>query len=440
MSEYRSSGRPAPRNYDNYPRSANGAPRSQGSRPPQNRRPAPQGSRPPQGRRPAPRRKKKGVQPRFFIILAVLLIVAVAAVVLLSGGSSNDPKQPKATPTARPQTNQSNVTISSSAPSATDVPSMTNTGAYTPLAEMLADEDSDLAGLSAEQMVKVSDLSLNTALPQEWVNILLLGTDNRSLTESSRTDTMIICSINKNTGEVKLTNIMRDLAVFYDELPAELNPDRAYRINAAHYFGGPDYAMKTVNECFGLNIQNYVSVNFYGFRAIVDALGGIEVDISEAEMNEINRLQVQQAYQGFLQGVDNKDETDHLLEQYGEDIHLNGRQSLAYARIRKIDNDYVRQERQRTVLKKLMQKLSGKNALELISLADQLSKYVSTNMSIDEIITIASGVLKNTELDFESFRLPVSNSYVQETRNNDSMFYDCDWAKNSLQLYNFIYE
>ena len=92
------------------------------------------------------------------------------------------------------------------------------------------------------------------------------------------------------------------------------------------------------------------------------------------------------------------------------------------------------------MLKKLMQKLSGKNMLEIIALADQLSKYVSTNMTIDEIATIASGVLKNTELDFESFRLPVSNSYVQETRNNDSMFYDCDWAKNSLQLYNFIYE
>ena len=371
------------------------------------------------------------------------MIAVIAAVVIFTGGRGGDnTKQPSATPTSQPQSGLSNVTINSATadPNATDATQASEVSAitthYSTLAEWLGDEDSDLQGLSEDEMVKVTDLSLNTSLPEEWVNVLLLGTDERSLTESSRTDTMMICSINKQTGEVKLTSIMRDLAVEYDDLPSN---NGTYRINAAHYFGGADYAMKTVNECFDLNIQYYVSVNFYGFKAIVDALGGIDVSISEEEMNEINRLQVQQAYQGYLQGVDNVEETDHKLETYGE-VHLNGRQTLAYARIRKIDNDYVRTERQRTVLRELMKKLSGKNALELLSLVDLLSPYVRTNMSANDILTIASSVVNQSELDFETFRLPVTNSYTLEDRNNQSMFYDCDWATNSLELYNFIYE
>ena len=153
------------------------------------------------------------------------------------------------------------------------------------LSALLGDEDAALDPLPEDQRVQVDDLSINTTLPEEWLNILLMGSDERTLSESSRTDTMIICSINQSTKEVKLTSIMRDTAVKYDDLGEH---NGTYRINAANYFGGPEFAMKTVNECFGMNIQYYAMVNFFGFQRIAEALGGIDVDISEAEMNEIN--------------------------------------------------------------------------------------------------------------------------------------------------------
>ena len=141
-------------------------------------------------------------------------------------------------------------------------------------------------------MAKVSDLMINTSLPEDWMNILLLGTDERTLSESSRTDAIIICSINRKTYEVKLTSIMRDLAIEYTDI-GQFNG--TYRINAAAYFGGPNLAMRTINEKFGMNIQYYVMVNFFGFQKIAQRVGGIEIDITEAEKDKINKMIVQQA-------------------------------------------------------------------------------------------------------------------------------------------------
>ena len=134
---------------------------------------------------------------------------------------------------------------------------------------------------------------------------------------------------------------MRDIAVDYDDLGAH---NGTYRLNAANYFGGPELAMKTINELLGLNIQNYVLVNFTGFTQIVEALGGIEMDITEAERDQINLNAMSQYSIAQAYGWDesNLESTNVILEQYGENVHLNGRQALAYARIRKIDSDWER--------------------------------------------------------------------------------------------------
>lgn len=411
----------------------------------------PQGKRPPQGRQPA-RRRKKRTQPRFYVIVAIIAIVLIAALALVlatSKGGDQGSVIPQPTPTpAANASGLSNVTIATHQPeetaqtddaaasSSAAISATTDAVSQSSLAALLADESADISSLSEAGMVHVSDLSVNTSLPENWMNVLLLGTDERTLNETSRTDTMIICSINTSTGEVKLTSLMRDTAVEYNDLEES---NGTYRISAAHFFGGPEYAMKTVNRLLDMNIEHYVSVNFFGFQNIAQALGGIEVNITEAEMQAINKNAVNQAKIAYAAGIDEPTQINEYLETYGPDTHLNGRQTLAYARIRSVDSDFSRAERQRTVLIKLMEKLKGRNILEILSLLNTLSNEVKTNMDVNDIASIAYTVLNSGLSNVDTLRLPVNGSYVEERRNNDAMLYDCDWTTNSRELYNFIY-
>lgn len=408
------------------------------------RRPAPSGARPsgsrPSGgsgsRRPAPRRGGKHASGRFFVFLGIVAVLIVAVVLLIW--------QPwAATPAVNDQTaDATQPPIAPAEASAqTDQAQAENTAApesTTALSELLGSEGSDIQGLSEEEMVQVTDLSVNTSLSSDWQNILLLGVDQRTPNESCRSDTMIICSINTQTSEVKLTSLMRDIAVDYTDLGAN---NGTYRLNAANYFGGPELAMKTINELLGMNIERYVMVNFTGFTQICEALGGIEIDITQEEMEQININSWNQYQIGLYNGWDesNLESTNVELTEYGENTHLNGRQALAYARIRKIDSDWERTNRQRKVLVAMMEKLKGTSAVELLQLGVTLQQYMETNMTLDEIVSIAERVLNSGLSGAETMVIPVTDTYTQETRNGQSMFYDVDWVTNTRELQNFIY-
>lgn len=423
MATYNHPDRPAPRT-PNRPSGSRPQQRASGSRPQQR----PNASRPQQRPNAAAqhRRKKRRVQKRFYAFIAVLVVLIIAIVLFITKPfGKKTPATASPTPTPAP-------TVQADATDSTDSADRAST-----LAQMLGDQDSDIQGLTADQLTQVDDLSINQSLPSDWMNILLLGSDERSLTESARTDSMIICSINMQTGQVKLTSIMRDLAVYFGNLGSN---SATYRINAANYFGGERLAMKTVNECFGMNIDKYVRVNFYGFQQIAQMLGGIDIDITEAEMEEINYRIQEQWYEAMQEGVDESTLPNELLTTYGANTHLDGRQTLAYARIRHMDGgDYARAERQRKVLGLLMQKLDGKGSAELISIGLEAMKHMTTNLSIDEIVSVALKVLSSDHSNIDSFRLPINNSYKQETRNNQDMLYDCDWSSNASSLYTFIY-
>ena len=384
------------------------------------------------GRRP-PRRRKP--QKRFYVLIAaiviLLLAIAIGAFLLMKPGRESG--DPLAAPTAV-------ASVAPTDPAATPDAGQTTTASANhaeSLAALLGDADSDLSGLGEDLMAKVDDLCINENLPEEWLNVLLLGSDERTLTESARTDSMIICSINLTTGQVKLSSIMRDLAVEYDEI-GEYNG--TYRINAANFFGGEELAMRIVNKCFDLNIEYYVHVNFYVFQQVAQQLGGIDMDITKEEMDEINYRIVQQAKSAYLAGIDESALPNEYLTTYGENTHLDGRQTLAYARIRKLDGgDYARAERQRKVLVALMDKLRGSSAAELLNVANAALPHIKTNLTPDTILSIALKVLQSGLTDVDSLRLPINNTYVQETRSGQDMLYDCDWAKNASELYYFIY-
>ena len=333
---------------------------------------------------------------------------------------------------AKPRT--VNTPIVGGTPGASATGEMSTVSWFTP-----EDRQDDQLNLADGNSIRVSaeQLSVTQGLNAEWLNVLLLGTDSRALNEPSRSDTMMICSINQSTGQVKLTSLMRDTAV-------EIN-GRTVKLNTAFFYGGPNLAMKTVNEYFGMNIEKYVVVNFSGFAKIVDALGGVEMDISEAELPLLNHNVGEQYYLLFKFGEMEEEAAkakyyDSKLESAGKNIHLDGNQALAYARIRKSDNDYTRTERQRKVLMALLNKMKGTDSGTVITLFYDNIGYVSTNLELGTIPTLASLVLAGNGMSNEdTFRLPVQGSYKEEVRNNVSMLYDMKTEENRRALFMFIY-
>lgn len=400
----------------------------------------PAATRPPQrpAQRPPEPPHRRSVQPRFFVFLAILLMVViaiVAAVVMLKKPDASQQAQQGGTPAQTQQTSDTQTGEDVGADSG-------DSAAIDPaeLQKLLASED-EIEALDDSQRINVADLSINENLPDEWMNVLLLGTDEREQAAKGRTDSMIICSVNKNTGEVKLSSIQRDLAVDFADLGyADLG---TVRINSANYFGGPEMAMKTVNELFDMNIQHYALINFFGFQDAVNVLGGITMDITEAEMNKINDAQKQVAGIAKNAGIDISGWDNEELTEYGDGVRLNGQQALGYARIRKLDSDFGRSERQRKVLMAMLDEVKTKSALEIAQLGAAMMPYLTTNLDLNEIMNVAMVVLSsNMEID-SAMRLPVNGTFTQERRTlhgtEQDMLWDCDFVQNAQELYNFIY-
>lgn len=419
MSDYQSNGNRAPR--------GNGAPaqRNVRTRPAEYARDSRGNGRPvaapPRQRKPVKKKKHTGLIA--FIILLVLLIAGGAFVYVRYPEKVDQlvtlvtrRNEPTASPTVKTYTNDGSA-----------------------FAQLLSgvEQSSELQD-NGGNSVTVDDLSVTPGLDSAWLNILLLGADARVTTEPARTDTMIILSINKESGNVKLSSIMRDTAVSFD---GHFNT----RINSAYFYGGERLAMKTVNEYFGMNIEKYVYVDFNGFATIAETLGGTNMDISEDEARQINKNVVEQYKILIEQG---KMEYEAAEKEYyatelhtaGTNVHLNGMQTLGYARIRKLDSDYARAERQRKVLNVLMAGLQKATAYQLMTLYSRCQPYFRTNLSMSECIELATLVLNRSDFRAaDEMRLPVPGSYKEEKRNNEAMLYDMDIELNQRDLHNFIY-
>lgn len=271
------------------------------------------------------------------------------------------------------------------------------------------------------------DWGVNTELPvDEWINILLLGTDASDPDLPGRTDTMIIASVHMETGELKLTSIMRDTYV-----PIEGHGKN--KITSANWFGGVDLALKTVNEAFGMNITHYAMVDFSSFAYIVEELGGVDLPVTEKEMKYVNQLMrdMRELYPEI------KLEKNDLTE-YGDSVHLDGMQTLAFSRIRKLDSDYQRTSRQRKVLNAILQKLrSVRDPATLYNLFDIGISYTRTSLSATDIALLAMKVISGGA-DFEELRLPADGTYVAETINSQDVL-NPNLEQNTQILHDFIY-
>ena len=256
-----------------------------------------------------------------------------------------------------------------------------------------------------------------------WTHVLLLGCDSYTTNTRQRTDSMIILSLNMQTYEVKMTSLMRDIWI---GVPGGGGHRKLTELCTV---GGPEMTIRAINENLGMNIDKYALISMAGIAEIIDLVGGIEIDVTENERWALNKGLFD------LSGLSGMEK----LEQSGENVHLNGNQATAYARIRRIDSDYVRVERQRIVLLAMAEKFKANaNPVTLLSIITTLLNYVETNMNLTEIVTLANVGLQADLSQIQEMRIPADGTY-------DSGTYDGIWsirpnfAKNAQVLRDFIY-
>lgn len=278
----------------------------------------------------------------------------------------------------------------------------------------IPEDDEELASaieiLDAELDTSIDPdkLDLNTNLPDNVVNILLIGVDGRTdkiETGTLHGDVQIIVSINKEDGSIKLTSVMRDL---YVSIPGYKSKNR---INVAYARGGGQLAMRTINSLLEMNIERYVVINFYGLASIIDALGGIDIELTKTEASAINTYLKKNP-----PAYDNQDKSyqRQALEKVSGVQHLDGVQAVMYARLRSIDNDFKRTERQRHLLELLLAKVldGGMDLNKLMELLEVCLPYAETNMSAWDMVDLAMGVLSSDILT----RLENGDSLLEQNR------------------------
>lgn len=213
------------------------------------------------------------------------------------------------------------------------------------------------------------------------INIAFFGSDSRDLSnmDAGRADTMMIVSINPTKKSIKLISIPRDT---YVNVPGYGNT----KINHSYAYGQEQLAIKTINSNFGLNITEYITINFEGLINVINAVGGVDINISKEERDVLNDY-LKESYE--IMGKEYVPMTE-----YG-DVHLNGEQALAHCRDRYVGSDFTRAERQREVLTEVMGKISQKSFGGILDLVDIFLQQVRTNMDVSEYLGLAASAFTN---------------------------------------------
>lgn len=248
------------------------------------------------------------------------------------------------------------------------------------------------------------------------INILLIGVDERPGETVSRSDTMMLFTIDTLHSKIKLTSFMRDT---YIDIPGR----GSSRLNSACSWGGPGLVMDTLECNFGIDIENYALVNFEMFTELVDALGGVEVEVTEKEAEYMR---------GPLANC-----PDVVS---GENVLLDGNEALWYCRIRKLDSDFKRTSRQRKVFSEIIKKAKEKKITELADMLPSLLEKVETDLTKKQLTELAVGAaLKYLQYDIAQASVPADDTWKYANKNGASVL-SIDLEKNKELLEKFIYE
>ena len=291
------------------------------------------------------------------------------------------------------------------------------------------------------------DLGFESVINDKIVNVALFGIDTRDPKSfKGLSDSIMIMSLNTETKKVKLMSVMRDTLV-----PITYNGKTTYaKINSA-YNKGPECAIKTLNTIFGLDISEYATVNFYGMSDIIEAVGGIDVELAKGELDVYgyeNGKKLNWGLNGCIAeicGHKGLDPNKYYIKEAGMH-HLNGVQAVAYARIRHAANiegtndDYGRTDRQRYVMEQLFNKAIKLGKSQYVKLAKSLMPCSETSLSYSEILSLAVNILLQSPT-FEQTRIP-DFSYQMPSKSirgvGSCVYYDLNYA--SKLIHAFIYD
>ena len=257
-----------------------------------------------------------------------------------------------------------------------------------------------------------------------YINILLLGVDSRDMSniDGTRSDAIMIVSINEETNDVKVISVYRDTFL-------KMGDTESYdKITHACVYGGPEMTMKTLNQVMDLNISNYVVVNFKAVADLVDAVGGITVNVEDYEIEQLNKYTIETA--------ENIGREDYQLVESAGSQTLEGVQAVSYGRIRKgVGDDFKRTERMRTVLTLVFNKMKTMSFSEIRDLIDLMTPQVRTNLSTNDVLALGFRLPGFTIAGSVGWPYDVTSGYI----NGVSYVFPNDLEANTIQLHQEVF-
>ena len=284
--------------------------------------------------------------------------------------------------------------------------------------EEIGDINIDIGSADFKQALKdwATQGNENKMSSKNVINVLLVGADKG--TNSGNTDVMMLISLNKKTKQLKLVSFFRDSYLYID------SPKGSYcsKLNAAFSMGGPECLMQTIENNYKIEIDNYVMVNFESFVEIIDAMGGITVDVKkyEADYN----------YKKFK-----------VTLPYGEDVTLNGEQALCFCRIRgcDADGDVSRTRRQRQVIESIIDRVKTASVGDLNKYIDILLPYVDTGYAKTQILSLGVQAVTGKWFNYERTQLQMPDEESRTSGSANSWIWVVDYQLAAQKLQNELY-
>lgn len=287
-----------------------------------------------------------------------------------------------------------------------------------PNEEPIEIEEADIKEVNNE------DVEIVEAIKEENVyNFLICGIEALG-GGRGRTDSVLIGTIDVDNKSIKLTSLLRDTYV-------KIEGHKENKLNASYSSGGMPLLMDTIQQNFGVKIDGYITVNFDGFKDVIDALGGVDIELTKREAEYLNKTNyiADKAYRNVVSGKQT----------------LNGEQALGYSRVRYVkasngqSNDFGRTYRQRALMQSIFNKYKSKNIIEIIGLLPNLLKLVTTDLTKNEVVKYAKAVITMGMDEIEMNRVPSDSMYENRKVNNKSVLHIKDWEALREELNKFIY-
>ena len=277
---------------------------------------------------------------------------------------------------------------------------------------------------------KDEDLGINSKAisadeaSSDITNIAFFGIDARNTEEPSRSDSIMILSVDTKNKKIKMSSIMRDTYV-------TIKGHGKTKINHAYAYGKAPLAIRTINENFNLNIRDYVTVDFFNLEKIINSIDGVTIDVAKDEVDLMN------SYMAETAGIEKKSVT--RITNSGPQT-LNGMQAVAYTRIRyTAGGDFKRTERQRTVLTGMLTKIQSLGAMEFPSVVSKLLPLTETSLSSMDIIKLGTKVVTSKSTKLEQERFPV-DGYCSGKTISGVWYLTADIPSTTEHIHKFIYE